>query len=366
VPDHARAAVHLGATSQDILDTALMLLAVRATRRLTSELALSSAHAAELAERHRSDVMLGRTLLQPAVPITFGLKAAGWLSALDHAQDGLRHVSRSRALVQLGGAAGTLAALGTQGLEVAHWLAEELGLGEPSLPWHTFRAPVLEWTSALAVTGTVLGKIARDVGLLAQAEVAELTEGGSRGGSSTMPHKQNPVAALAVLACTRRLPGLMVTLFSAAEQEHERALGGWHAEWEPFAEVLRLTGSAASWTHDLLGGLQVNGPRMRANLEEQRGLPLAEHVVNVLAASLGYERAQALVKGAVGAARAQRRSLLDLLSQDPSYAGQLERAGVTRAALVHAFDPSAYLGATEILIDRALVEHAANLKGDNS
>jgi 3-carboxy-cis,cis-muconate cycloisomerase len=360
VPEAARAAVHIGATSQDIVDSALMLLAKRACTTIAEDLTGAADAAAQLAERHRATLMPGRTLLQQALPIPFGLKAAGWLDGLTHARTRLAQLSRGGALLQFGGAAGTLAALGERGPELSRLLAEELGLREPPLPWHTMRQPLLEWSSALTLAGAAAGKIARDLSLLAQTEVGEVSEGAARGGSSSMPHKQNPVAAVAVLACTRRLPGLSATLLACAEQEHERAAGAWHAEWETFSELLRLTGSAAAWLREALGGLEVNAARMRANLDAGGGLPLAERLAVLLTPALGRLPAQALVKQAVARAREQGRPLRDVLLQDAVFAGPLQQAGLAATTLDRALDPATYLGSSEIFIDRALAAHAAS------
>ncbi len=258
LPAGPAGAVHQGATSQDIIDTAAMLLARQSLGVISDDLAAAAAAAARLAAVHRDTIMIGRTLLQQAVPVTFGLVAAGWLTGLDEAATALDRVAASRLAVQFGGAAGTLSALGGRGPEVAALLAAELGLRAPTLPWHTDRLRITEIAGACAGVTGVLSKIARDVTLLAQSEVGEVAEGGGerRGGSSAMPQKRNPVASIAVLGCTRQVPGLVATLVAAAEQEHQRAAGAWHAEWEPLADLLRLTGSAASWAADLLGGLE--------------------------------------------------------------------------------------------------------------
>ncbi len=247
----AREAVHRGATSQDIIDTAAMLLSKRAIGVINADLDAVAEAAAALADQHAGTVMAGRTLLQQAVPVTFGLVAAGWLTAVDQARGQLGRIRDSRLAVQFGGAAGTLAALGEAGPAVGDLLADELGLAVPVLPWHTDRLRIVELAAGLAGVCGALGKIARDVTLLAQTEVGEVAEGGGatgRGGSSAMPHKHNPVAAVAVLGCTRRVPGLLATLAAAAEQELQRAAGAWHAEWETLSDLLRLTGSAASWS----------------------------------------------------------------------------------------------------------------------
>jgi 3-carboxy-cis,cis-muconate cycloisomerase len=295
--------------------------------------------------------MPGRTLLQQAVPVTFGLVAAGWLTGLDEARQRLAAVRRDRLAVQFGGAAGTLASLGDDGPRVAALLAEELGLPEPALPWHTQRLRVLELAAALAGASAAVGKIARDVTLLAQTEVAEVREGAAagRGGSSAMPHKRNPVAAVAVLGCAKQAPGLLATLAGAAEQEHQRAAGAWHAEWHPVSQLLRLTGSAASWCADLLAGLEVDEAAMRANLAATGGLPLAEHVTAVLAPTLGRLAAHDLVAGAAERAAQAGRPFRDELLA----AG----TGLSPGEIDAALDPAGYLGAAAEFVRRALDAH---------
>ena len=358
VPDGAASAVHRGATSQDVIDTAMMLLAKRAGAVLLGDLAAAADAAAVLAERHRRTVMAGRTLLQQAVPVTFGLKAAGWLAALDEARGGLADIVRGRLPVQFGGAAGTLASLDDGGVEVSQLLAEELGLAMPVVPWHTLRLVVLELGGALAGVSLVLGKVARDVTLLAQSEVREL-EGPTQGASSTMPHKRNPVGAIAILGCTRRVPGLLATLAAAGEQEHERAAGAWHAEWETFADLVRLAGSAAAWSRELLEGLTVDAARMRANLDAAGGIPLAEHLSVLLAPSVGRLVALELVKMAALRAQESGRPLIDVLFDHPPTAEALANAALDRQAVADALEPERYLGSTQAWIDRALAAHRA-------
>ncbi len=276
LPDAAAAsAVHKGATSQDIIDTAAMLLSKRAIVVILADLSAAAASCAADAATHARTVMSGRTLLQQAVPVTFGLVAAGWLTAIDEARQDLHRISDTRLAVQFGGAAGTLASLGDAGPRVAEILGSELGLAVPVLPWHTNRHRIVDLAAALAGTCAALGKIARDVTLLAQTEVAELREdsGAGRGGSSAMPHKQNPVAAVTILGCTKQAPGLLATLAAAAEQEHQRAAGAWHSEWQPLSHLLTLTGSAANWSAELLPTLQIDPARMRANLVADRRPP---------------------------------------------------------------------------------------------
>ena len=363
VPAEAADTVHRGATSQDIIDTAAMLLARSALAALAADLAAAAAGCAGLAAAHRDTVMAGRTLLQQAVPVTFGLVAAGWLTSLDEAGETVARVRGERLAVQFGGAAGTLASLGADGPAVARLLAAELGLAVPVLPWHTDRSRILAVAAACAGASAALAKIARDVTLLAQSEVGEVREGGGpggerRGGSSAMPHKQNPVAAIAVLGCTRRVPGLVATLIAAGEQEHQRAAGAWHAEWETFADLLRVTGSAASWGADLTGGLVVDPARMRANLAASHGLPLAERVSGLLAPALGRSAAHDLVARASADAAAVGGTLRESLLGEPERASRVHGAGITGAQIDAALDPAGYLGSAAAFTDAALDAHA--------
>ncbi|HUY46428.1 MAG TPA: 3-carboxy-cis,cis-muconate cycloisomerase [Streptosporangiaceae bacterium] len=368
LPPGAAAAVHQGATSQDIIDTAAMLLAKQAMAVVTADLAGAAAAAARLAAAHRDTVMIGRTLLQQAVPVTFGLVAAGWLTGLDEARAALARVAATRLAVQFGGAAGTLAPLGGNGPEIAALLAAELGLPAPTLPWHTDRLRVTEIGGACAGVTGVLGKIARDVTLLAQSEVGEVRAGGDaggRGGSSAMPHKRNPVAAIAVLGCTRQVPGLLATLAAAAEHEQQRAAGAWHAEWEPFSDLLRLTGSAASWGAELLTGLEADPARMRDNLDAAGGFPMAEHVASILTPALGRVAAHDLLAQASARAVAEGRTLRDVLLDSPD-AARLAEAGVTAGQVDEALDPAGYLGAAGDFVDAALGAHRGAEQADSA
>jgi 3-carboxy-cis,cis-muconate cycloisomerase len=267
---------HHGATSQDILDTAMMLVAKRALAPLLADLGAAAGAAATLAQTHRDTPVSARTLLQPALATSFGLKAAGWMGSLDEAGAWLRDV-RDRALaVQMGGPVGHRAPA------VAAYVAEDLGLAAPLLPWHANRLRPAGLASALGATAGALAKIARDVVLMAQAEVAEVREGGgdARGRSSAMAHKRNPVAAVSVLACTGRVPGLVATVLGGMAQEHERAAGSWQAEWGTFTDLLRLVGSAAAWGRDLLANLEVDEARMRANLTVGGDLGAASELID--------------------------------------------------------------------------------------
>jgi 3-carboxy-cis,cis-muconate cycloisomerase len=255
--------VHHGATSQDIVDTAAMLIALRALRPLVEDAAAAADAAARLADAHRRTVAPGRTLLQQALPMSFGLKAAGWLMGIEEAIAGVVAVRDEALAVQMGGP------VGDRDPAVAARVAAELGLGEPVLPWHTHRVRPVALAAALGALAGVLGKIAGDVALLAQDEVGEVREGGEpqRGGSSAMPHKRNPVAAVSLTACAQRVPALVATMLGAMAQEHERAAGAWQAEWGTLSDLLRLTGSATAWARDLLEGLEVDAERMRSNAE---------------------------------------------------------------------------------------------------
>ncbi len=264
--------VHLGATSQDILDTAAMLVSSRALVPVLNDARAAARAAAALADRHRGTPMSGRTLLQQALPVSFGLRAAGWLVGIAEARERLVEVRERELAAQMGGPVGARAPA------VASAVAAELGLAEPVLPWHTIRVRLAALAGALAALAGVLAKVARDVTLLAQDEIGELREGGSpqRGGSTSMGHKRNPVAAVSVLACTKRVPGLVATILSSMEQEHERAAGGWQAEWGTLSDLLALTGSAASWGGELLEHLEVDTERMRENLGRLAAAGVAE------------------------------------------------------------------------------------------
>jgi 3-carboxy-cis,cis-muconate cycloisomerase len=254
---------HWGATTQDMLDTASALVARDAGVLVLAELGGLAEACATLAERHRGTVMAARTLLQQAVPTTFGLKAASWLVGVIHMRGRLERAVRLPA--QLGGAGGTLAALGDRGTDVLRAYAEQLGLSEPVLPWHTRRLPVAELGSELAVAASFAGKIALDLALLAQTEVGEVREPAD-GGSSTMPHKRNPVGSTLARACAARARAAAAELVAAVEQEHERAAGAWHVEWGALSDALAFSGGAVSWMRETLAGLEVDEERMRANI----------------------------------------------------------------------------------------------------
>jgi 3-carboxy-cis,cis-muconate cycloisomerase len=365
----AKTAVHKGATSQDILDTAAMLLARDAIDATADALAGAAAATARLADAHRGSLMIGRTLLQQAVPVTFGVVAAGWLAGLDGALDGLAAVRETRLAVQFGGAAGTLASLGAPGAAVKSLMASELGLADPPLPWHTERLRIIDVAVAMTRVTAALSKIARDVTLLAQTEIAEVGEGapaagsgaGSsaprRGGSSAMPNKNNPVAAVAILGCARQAGGLLATLVASAEQEEQRAAGAWHAEWQPFGHLLELAVSAANWARDLLENLAVDTARMAANLAAAGGLPMAERVTALLRDTLGAPQAHDLVATAAARAASSGVPLRDVLLATPDVADRLSQAGISAAEIEQALNPGGYLGASDAFIAAALAAH---------
>ncbi len=353
VPGAAGGQVHRGATSQDVVDSATMLVARRALAPLLDDLRGAADAAAVLARAHRDTPMPGRTLLQQAVPTTFGLKAAGWTVALDAAAGRLAEVRATRLAAQLGGAAGTLASLGESGVAVLAAFARELDLAEPVVPWHADRTRVAELASALASASGAVGKVAHDVVLLGQTEVGELREG-CAGGSSTMPHKRNPVAAVCARASALRAPGLAATLLAAMDHEHERAAGAWHAEWRPLTELLVTTGSAAAWLRDCLSGLEVHVERMRSNLDLTGGLLLAERVTTALTEALGRGAAHDLVERAARAAADAGWPFADVLEDDVQVRSALGAGGAARL-----LDPAGYLGSAGAFVDRALAAHEA-------
>ena len=346
--------VHWGATSQDVLDTAAMLVARRALDLILADLGGVASAAAALAREHRETPMAGRTLLQQALPVTFGLKAAGWLVAVLDARRRLAALRAEGLAVQLGGAAGTLASLGSAGEAVLRELAAELELGEPVLPWHTARGRIGELAGALAVPAGALGKIALDVILLAQTEVGEVAEpgGGGRGGSSTLPHKRNPAGAVRAAAAARRVPALAATLLAAMPQEHERAAGAWQAEAETLGEALALTGGAAATMREVLEELEVHPGRMRENLDATGGLLLAERVTMAVAERVGRLEAHGAVEAACKRVAAGGGSLRDELLAEGAVAAHL-----SPAALDELLDPSGYLGSAGAFVERALAAY---------
>ncbi|WP_207462688.1 3-carboxy-cis,cis-muconate cycloisomerase [Azospirillum sp. SYSU D00513] len=342
--------VHWGATSQDAMDTGLVLQLRAFADALDADLARLDATLAGLADRHRATPMVARTWLQHALPTTFGLKAAVWLDALTRDRERLASAC-ARLALQFGGAAGTLAALGDRGLAVAEALAGDLALPLPSLPWHTTRDRVLELAAALGILLGTLGSIGRDVSLMMQIEIGEAYEptGPGRGGSSTMPHKRNPVSSAVLLQAAVRGPSLVAGLLMGQVQEQERGLGGWHAEWQALPDLCRLAAGAARQAAELMEGLDVRPDRMRGNLDITRGLILAEAVTMALGDRLGRMAAHTLVADASRRAVAEDRSLRDVLAEDPTVT-----AALGPDALDTLFSPLNYTGAADTFIDRVL------------
>lgn len=360
----AKAWVHWGATSQDIMDSAQMLVSNRALVPIRSALVSLADACALQAETHRHTLMAGRTLLQQALPITFGLQAAGWLSGVLDADAQVQAAAGSLA-AELGGAAGTLASLGHAGPEVAARFAHHLGLPEPPLPWHTARQRIAALAGALATVAGTAAKISGDVALLMQTEVGEVFEpaGAGRGGSSTLPHKRNPVAAAAVATAARQALALLPVLYGSLIAEAQRPVGAWQSEWESLSELLALAGSAVAHTTETVAGLEIHPDAMAANLEVTHGLLMAERVSLALAGasdpedpdggSIGRPAAKAAVEAASARVVASGRSLGEELADDTLVAGAF-----SPEQLAELLDPAGYLGSTEVWIDRALAKRA--------
>lgn len=346
VGEPTASSVHLGATSQDVLDTAAMLVVARTIDLLLADLDVVAESVAELAREHRSTPIAGRTLLQHAVPTTFGAKCAVWLVAIVDARAELARVRSERLAVQLGGAAGTLGPLGAQGTAVLALVAERLGLAEPVVPWHTDRTRIAQIGAALELLAGVMEKIGLDVALLAQTEVAEVEEGDS-GGSSAMPQKRNPVGATVTRACARLVRSHALVLSEALGQEHERAAGAWHAEWTALAGALAFAGGSVSSARRLLAGLVVHADRMRANLDLTGGAIATERVASSLARSIGRDQADAVIAAATLRASASGTSLHAELVDDPA-------VDLPAEELETLLDPATYLGSAEAFVDRAL------------
>jgi len=343
--------VHWGATSQDVSDTALVLLLKRAQPILEADFTRLEEALRRLSEQHQRTVMLGRTLLQPAPPITFGLKAAGWLGAIRRSRARLNSSFAEALVVQFGGASGTVAALGERGVEVGRALADELGLCYPDAPWHTHRDRLAAVVTACGVQTGCLGKMARDISLLMQGEVGEAAEPGGegRGGSSTMPHKHNPAGCSVTLAAAHRVPGLVAVILSSMVQEHERGAGGWQAEWPTVAAIIQATGVAASLMAEVAEGLAVDTARMRANIDATRGVIFAERAMMLLGQQLGRDVAHKILEEATRQSAAQGRRLVEVLAEMPEVTGHIDGATLRRLE-----EPEEYLGSAGAFRSRLL------------
>ena len=343
--------VHWGATSQDVIDTALVLELRFAVTAVLASLARAADGAADLARRHVDTPIAGRTWLQQATPTTFGAKAAGWLDGLVGAHARLTAALDDALVVQFGGATGTLASLGADGPAVAAALATRLALRVPAMPWHTERGRLVALACALGMACGTLGKIGRDLALLAQTEVGEVTEPAAegRGTSSSMPHKRNPVASAAAVAASLQAPGLVATMLAAMPQEHERALGGWQAEWDTLPALVDLASRSAAALAEVLPHLVVHEARMRANLDAGGGVARAEGLVTALAPHLGRGDALAVVERACAVALTQGRLLAEVAAEEPRI-----RALLDPAAIDQALAPAGPAGSSRLFVDRVL------------
>jgi 3-carboxy-cis,cis-muconate cycloisomerase len=349
--ENAARFVHWGATSQDIIDTATVLAIRDAEELLGRDLDRAIKSLAVLARRHRKKPMAGRTWLQQALPITFGLKAARWAAMLARSRVLLGEAAAAASVLQLGGAAGTLASLGSKGPAVAKRLAKELELELPDAPWHGERDRVASVATTLGIVIGAAGKIARDISLLAQTEVGEALEPAApgKGGSSTLPHKRNPVGCSQILTAATLAPGLVAGVLAGLVQEHERALGGWQAEWLALPQLFLLASGAASHLAEIAKGLEVDPVRMRANLDATNGLIMSEAVQMALGEKLGRLEAHELLERATTTAASERRSLKEVLGEMPEVTALLPPR-----RLEGLFNPLAYLGSADEFIERAL------------
>lgn len=343
--------VHWGATSQDAIDTGRILQLRSALDLIVRELDSLTSPLAAMAQKHRSTILAGRTWMQHALPITLGMKIAGWLDVIVRDRVRLEETRKRCLVLQFGGAVGTLAALGTRGPEVAGLLAAELGLVLPHLPWHSHRDRMAEVGLTLALCAGTIGKIARDISLHMQSEVAEIfePEGEGRGASSTMPHKRNPVTSAVVLAAAIRVPGLASSLLTSVLQEDERGLGGWQAEWEILPDIVRLTAGAVHHLAAILPHLEIDGQRMRRNLDLTQGLVFAEAVSMALGQKIGKPQAHEMIEAACKRALQEKRELRAILGEDAKVSAHLSPAELDRL-----FEPGNYLGASEEFVQRVV------------
>nr|WP_267872193.1 3-carboxy-cis,cis-muconate cycloisomerase [Pseudomonas syringae] len=346
--------VHMGATSQDVMDSGLVLQLRQAIIVLERDLSHLAESLAEQAQRHAGTPLAGRTWLQQATPVTLGMKIAGWLGAVTRHRQRLEEIKPRLLCLQFGGASGSLAALGDQAFKVAEALASELGLELPEQPWHTQRDRLVEFASLLGMIAGSLGKLGRDVSLLMQTEVGEVFEPSApgKGGSSTMPHKRNPVGAAVMISAATRAPGLVATMLAAMPQEHERSLGLWHAEWETLPELCCLVSGSLQQALQAVPGLQVDAERMRLNLESTQGLVLAEAVSIALAQRIGRDAAHHLIEQCCRRAVEQGTHLRQVLGEDPQVSEQLSSDELDRL-----LDPAHYLGQARHWVERAVAEH---------
>ena len=343
--------VHWGATSQDTIDTALVLQLREALPLISGDLEKLCDRLAKMADQHRHTPIVARTWMQHAIPTTLGIKFAGWLDTLVRHRERFREMQTRCLVLQFGGAAGTLAALGSQGSIIANRLSEQLKLPLPKMPWHSHRDRLSEIATALGLLTGTLGKIARDISLHMQTEIDEFREPAEegRGGSSTMPHKRNPVACAMVLAAAIRVPGLVATMLSAMVQEDERGLGGWHAEWETLPEIVCLAAGAMHHLADVVPRLEIDVKRMRENLELTKGLIFAEAITAALGETNGRSQARELIDAASERAIKEKRHLRDVINDDQKIAKHLSADELDKL-----FDARNYNGSSSDFIDRVI------------
>jgi 3-carboxy-cis,cis-muconate cycloisomerase len=350
--------VHWGATSQDAKDTALVLQLREALALISDDVDKSCGTLAKMADQHRRTPIVARTLMQHAVPTTLGIKLAGWLDVLVRHRERFREMQNRCLVLQFGGAAGTLAALGSQGAAVSKYLSEQLKLPLPQIPWHSHHDRMSEVATTLGLLAGTLGKIARDISLHMQNEIDELREPAEegRGRSSTMPHKRNPVACATILAAAIRVPGLVATMLSAMIQEDERGLGGWHSEWETLPEIVCLSAGAMHHLSDVVPRLEIDVNRVRENLGVTKGLIFAEAITAALGDKISRSQARELVDAASQRAIKENRHLRDVISDD-----QLISKHLAAEQLDNLFDPRNYLGTSNEFIDR-VIQHYKSQK----
>lgn len=351
-PEAARY-VHFGATSQDVIDSGVVLCLIPACERVLILTRRLGDAAAALVSRHARTPMTARTLLQPAVPVPFGWKAAVWLSMLARSHAHMRTAAREASVLQFGGAGGTLSAYGDKGDAIAWALAAELELARPTITWHSARDGIARLGAETAILAGAAGKIARDVSLLMQPEVGEASEpaGDGRGGSSSMPHKRNPVGCLAALEAAQRVPALAATLLAQLSPEHERGMGQWQSQWFTLRDLLCSTASALAAMAEVLEGLKVDEQAMRANLQRSRGLVYSENVALYLSRALGKQAAHALTEKLCQTAVREKKTLAEVLRADPQASGALDAK-----ALAQLFEPESCFGASAAMIERALAD----------
>lgn len=343
--------VHFGATSQDVIDTALMLQLKQATEILASDLDKLVQGVTAITKEHRKTLMVGRSFMQHARPITFGYKTAGWLDGLTRSKQAIQNLLKETFVLQLGGAVGTLSAMQEKAIEISETVSDDLGLALPPKPWHTQRDRIALIAMTFGILAGNIGKIARDISLLMQTEIAEVSEAAEKGkgGSSTMPHKKNPVGCISILANVERIPGLVQTVLSCMVQDHERATGAWHAEWQTIEQIVQLTAGALHKAVELINGLEVDREKMLQNIELTRGLIFAENLSFSLAAIVGKSEANSLIQDCIAQAKQKQVHLKTVVANHPLIAKQLSPEKIENF-----FDLPSSIGACDEFINRVL------------